>query len=231
MLAVVARVFADTVLVAIVLFAFAGTLVWPRAWTLIAVLFLIRVATAITVFRVNPTLLRERARLPLHPAQPRADKLILFSFMVSAFVGVPAIAAFDNFHWHVSRHVPLPLAIFGLALFTAGWVVIALALRANAFAVTVVRTTRANACRGRYGAVLRGASSDVCWKPHGDAGSEPLAWFVRRRAMRDLSSRAIDVADCIGGAAASTSVARLFRLCETCSVSTGARPLVDSIFD
>lgn len=137
--AVVARVFADTVLVAIVLFAFAGTLVWPRAWTLIAVLFLIRVATAITVFRVNPTLLRERARLPLHPAQPRADKLILFSFMVSAFVGVPAIAAFDNFHWHVSRHVPLPLAIFGLALFTAGWVVIALALRANAFAVTVVR--------------------------------------------------------------------------------------------
>ena len=112
---------------------------WPRAWILLGALFLIRVATAITVFRVNSTLLRERAKLLLHPAQPRADKLILFSFMVSAFVGVPAIAAFDIFHWHVSRHVPLPLAIFGLALFTAGWVVIALALRANAFAVTVVR--------------------------------------------------------------------------------------------
>jgi len=138
-LAVVARVFADTVLVAIVLFAAAGTLVWPRAWILLGALFLIRVATAITVFRVNPTLLRERAKLPLHPAQPRADKLILFSFMVTAFVGVPAIAAFDIFHWHVSRPLPLPLAIIGLALFAGGWVVIALALRANAFAVTVVR--------------------------------------------------------------------------------------------
>jgi protein-S-isoprenylcysteine O-methyltransferase Ste14 len=106
---------------------------------LIAVLFLIRVATVITVFRVNPTLLRERARLPLHPAQPLADKLILFCFMVTAFVGVPAIAAFDIFHWHVSRPVPLPLAIIGLALFAGGWVLIALALRANAFAVTVVR--------------------------------------------------------------------------------------------
>jgi protein-S-isoprenylcysteine O-methyltransferase Ste14 len=106
---------------------------------LIAVLFLIRVATVITVFRVNPTLLRERARLPLHLAQPLADKLILFSFMVTAFVGVPAIAAFDIFHWHVSRPVPLPLAIIGLALFAGGWVLIALALRANAFAVTVVR--------------------------------------------------------------------------------------------
>jgi protein-S-isoprenylcysteine O-methyltransferase Ste14 len=138
-LAVIVRVFADTVLVAIVLFAFAGTLAWPRAWILIAALFLIRVATAITVFRVNPALLRERARLLLHPAQPRADKLILFCFMVTAFIGVPAVAALDIFHWHVSRHVPLPLAIFGLAMFAAGWVVIALALRANAFAVTVVR--------------------------------------------------------------------------------------------
>lgn len=142
MLVVLARVFADTVLVATVLFAAAGTLVWPRAWILLAALFLIRVATAVAVFRVNPALLRERARLPLHPGQPRADKLILLSFMVTAFVGVPAIAALDIFHWHVSQHLPLPLAVIGLALFAGGWAMIALALRANAFAVTAVRVQR-----------------------------------------------------------------------------------------
>jgi protein-S-isoprenylcysteine O-methyltransferase Ste14 len=91
------------------------------------------------VFRVNPALLRERATVLIHQHQPWADRLILFAFMGTAFVGVPAVAALDAFHLHVLPSPPLVLASVGLGLFAVGWTIIAVALRANPFAVTVVR--------------------------------------------------------------------------------------------
>jgi protein-S-isoprenylcysteine O-methyltransferase Ste14 len=138
MLKVLMRVTADAVLVAIVLFVAAGTLAW-RAWVLLAVLLLVRVSSAIAVFRVNPALLRERATVLMHRDQPWADRLILLAFMATAFMGVPAVAALDVFRWHVLPSPPPLLASAGLVLFAVGWMIIALALRANAFAVTVVR--------------------------------------------------------------------------------------------
>jgi protein-S-isoprenylcysteine O-methyltransferase Ste14 len=125
--------------VAIALFVAAGTLAWPRAWVLVAVLLVVRTVSAIAVFRVNPALLRERATVLIHPHQPWTDRLILLAFMGTAFVGVPAVAALDVFHWHVRPGPPLVLASVGLALFVLGWTIIAVALRANPFAVTVVR--------------------------------------------------------------------------------------------
>jgi protein-S-isoprenylcysteine O-methyltransferase Ste14 len=139
MLRVLIRVIADAVVVAIVLFVAAGTLAWRRAWVLLAVLLVVRVVTAIVVFRVNPALLRERAKVLIHRDQPWPDRLILLAFMATAFMGVPAVAALDVFHWHVTPTPPLWLASVGLALFALGWIVIGLALRANAFAVTVIR--------------------------------------------------------------------------------------------
>jgi protein-S-isoprenylcysteine O-methyltransferase Ste14 len=125
--------------VAIVLFAAAGTLAWSRAWMLLGVLLVVRMLSAIAVYRVNPTLLRERATVLIHRDQPLTDKVVLLAFMTTAFIGVPAIAALDVFHWHLLPRPPFFLAIVGLVLFTAGWIVKALALRENAFAVTVVR--------------------------------------------------------------------------------------------
>ena len=139
MLKVLIRVTADALVVAIVLFVAAGTLAWRRAWVLLAVLLLVRVCSAIAVFRVNPALLRERATVLIHRDQPWADRLVLFAFMATAFMGVPAVAALDVFRWHVLPSPPPLLAGVGLALFAVGWMIIALALRANAFAVTVVR--------------------------------------------------------------------------------------------
>ena len=139
MLRVLLRVVADAVVIAIVLFVAAGTLAWRRAWVLLAVLLVVRIATAIMVFRVNPALLRERATVLVHRDQPLADRMILFAFMATAFIGIPAVAALDVFHWHLLPG-PSPLVTaLGLALFAAGWVITALALRENAFAVTVVR--------------------------------------------------------------------------------------------
>jgi protein-S-isoprenylcysteine O-methyltransferase Ste14 len=139
MFRVLTRVIADAVVVAIVLFVAAGTLAWQRAWVLLAVLLVVRAISAIAVFRVNPDLLRERATVLIHRHQPWTDRLILLAFMATAFVGVPAVAALDAFHWHMLPSPPIVLASVGLGLFALGWTIIGVALRANPFAVAVVR--------------------------------------------------------------------------------------------
>jgi protein-S-isoprenylcysteine O-methyltransferase Ste14 len=117
MFGVLTRIIADAVVVAIVLFVAAGTLAWQRAWVLIAVLLVVRTLSAIAVFRVNPALLRERATVLIHRHQPWIDA----------------------FRWHVLPSPPFVLANLGLVLFAVGWTIIAVALRKNPFAVTVVR--------------------------------------------------------------------------------------------
>jgi protein-S-isoprenylcysteine O-methyltransferase Ste14 len=139
MLTVTLRVVADAVVIAIALFAAAGTTDWPRAWMLIGILLAVRLSTAVAVFRVNPSLLRERATVLMHGGQPFADRVILLAYMTTAFIGVPVVAARDVFHWHVLARPSGTVAALGLVLFVAGWVMTAVALRENAFAVTVVR--------------------------------------------------------------------------------------------
>jgi protein-S-isoprenylcysteine O-methyltransferase Ste14 len=136
---VLTRVIADAVVIALVLFIAAGTLAWRRAWVLVAVLLVVRTLSAIAVFHVNPALLRERATVLIHQQQPWIDRLILLAFMATAFVGVPAVAARDVFHWHALPSPPRVLASMGLVLFALGWTTIAVALRENPFAATVVR--------------------------------------------------------------------------------------------
>src|SRR5215216_4058197 len=114
MLRVLLRVVADAAVIAIVLFAAAGTLDWPRAWVLVVVLLIVRALSAIAVFRVDPTLLRERALVLVHQEQPWADKLVLFAFMATAFIGVPLVATLDVFRWHILPTPPLWVATLGL---------------------------------------------------------------------------------------------------------------------
>jgi protein-S-isoprenylcysteine O-methyltransferase Ste14 len=136
---VLVRLVADAGLVGALLFLSAGTLSWWRAWVLLGVMLLVRTTTALAVYRVSPALVQERAGLPIHPDQPRTDKLLLLGVLATGFIGLPAIAGFDVFHWHVlPRPGPL-LANLGLVLFVLGWALKGLALRANAFATAVVR--------------------------------------------------------------------------------------------
>jgi protein-S-isoprenylcysteine O-methyltransferase Ste14 len=139
MLIVMARLVADSVLIAILLFSAAGTLRWWRAWLLLAVLLLVRAVGALAVYRVNPALLRERARLPIHGDQPWTDKLLLLAVLTAGFIGLPVIAGLDAFRWHALPRPAPVLADLGLVLFTLGWSLKSLALRANAFAIAVVR--------------------------------------------------------------------------------------------
>jgi protein-S-isoprenylcysteine O-methyltransferase Ste14 len=142
MLRVFVRLVADAALVAILLFVSAGTLSWWRAWVLLAVLLVVRTVSAVAVYRANPALLQERAKLPIHSDQPWTDKLLLLGVITTGFVGLPVIAGFDVFRWHLlPRPAPL-LANLGLVLFTLGWGIKALALRANTFATAVLRLQR-----------------------------------------------------------------------------------------
>lgn len=142
MLRVLVRLVADAALVAILLFVSAGTLSWWRAWVLLAVLLVVRTVSAVAVYRANPALLQERAKLPIHGDQPWTDKLLLLGVITTGFVGLPVIAGFDVFRWHLlPRPAPL-LANLGLVLFTLGWGIKALALRANTFATAVLRLQR-----------------------------------------------------------------------------------------
>ncbi len=136
---VVLRLLADTGLVGVLLFATADTLAWWRAWILLAVWLGVRLVGAAVVALVNPTLLRDRARLPLHGAQPWTNRFLLLAVLATGFLGLPVLAGLDVFRWHLLP-APAPwLSGLGLLLFALGWSIKQVALRANAFATTVVR--------------------------------------------------------------------------------------------
>ena len=109
----------------------------PRAWILLAVLAVLRVGMAIALFRINPALARERRKV-IHPGQPLADRVLLAVWM-SGFAVVIAVAGADGLGPRRWGAPPPLLADLGLALFAAGWVLIAHVLTVNAYAVTVVR--------------------------------------------------------------------------------------------
>jgi protein-S-isoprenylcysteine O-methyltransferase Ste14 len=156
MFKVIARLIADSVLVATLMFAAARTLDWWRAWMLLVVMLVIRIVGAYAVCRVNPDLLRERAALPIHKQQPRTDRFLLLAVLATGFLGLPAIAGLDVFRCLLPRPGAM-IAGVGLLLFALGWTLKSLALHANAFAVTVLRmqTERAHAVAdsGVYGVI------------------------------------------------------------------------------
>ncbi|WP_025414729.1 methyltransferase family protein [Gemmatirosa kalamazoonensis] len=151
-----ARVVADAVLIGACIGAGARTVAWPRAWTLLAVMLVVRAWSVAAVRLAHPTLLRERARLPIHRDQPRADRLLVAAVLALGFLALPAVAAADAARWRLLAPVPAGVAVVGLTAFAAGWVIKGLALRANAFAVAEVRVQRerhAVVTSGVYGVV------------------------------------------------------------------------------
>jgi protein-S-isoprenylcysteine O-methyltransferase Ste14 len=142
MLRITARLVADSGLIAALLFTSAGTLEWWRAWVLLAVLLLVRLLGARAIYRVNPALLRERTKLPIHDDQSWTDRLLLLAVLTTGFLGLPVIGGRDVFHWHLLARPAPWLSSVGLVLFVLGWRIKTLALRANPFATTVVRLQR-----------------------------------------------------------------------------------------
>jgi protein-S-isoprenylcysteine O-methyltransferase Ste14 len=120
------------------LFGFAWTLHWPRAWIFIAVIAALSTATMAAVFATRPELLDERYKPPIQRGQPLADKIIT-PLVVLTFAAQLAFIPRDVFHYALLGHPSRPISLAGLALFVAGWLLIALAFRANAFAAPIVK--------------------------------------------------------------------------------------------
>ena len=154
---ILARLVLDSALVATLLFAGAGTLRWPRAWVLLALMLSVRVIGACLVHRVHPALVRERARLPVHASQSWSDRALLLGVLATGFLGLALVAGLDVWRWHLVARPHVAIAACGLALFTAGWALKSVALHANAFAIAEVRSQRADgqllADGGVYGVI------------------------------------------------------------------------------
>lgn len=138
MLRALTEVIGNAALFAFLLFVPAGTLGWWRAWVFLGALLIVQGVGALSVFRVNKAVLVERAKLPIQRGQPLADRVLLISFMAT-YAGLVAFIALDRFRLHLMATPLVVLSFTGLCLCVIGWWIIALVLKTNAFAATVVR--------------------------------------------------------------------------------------------
>ncbi len=129
---------ANDLLVGAVLFAMAGTLAWWRAWVLLVTIVSIRLIGNLSIERVSPELLQERARFPIRRDQSSLDKILLPSCM-AAYALVVAIDGYDASHFPVFGRPNAAVSMVGLVLVVLGWTLVMLTLRTNAYASTVVR--------------------------------------------------------------------------------------------
>jgi protein-S-isoprenylcysteine O-methyltransferase Ste14 len=120
------------------LFLSAGTLGWWRAWGFLGVVFVGAVASTVGVLRANRALLEERFKPPVQKGQPRADQIVVL-LLIAAFLGEIVFIPLDVFRLHLITKPGTFVSSSGLALFVAGWWIMTLALRENAFAVPVVK--------------------------------------------------------------------------------------------
>jgi protein-S-isoprenylcysteine O-methyltransferase Ste14 len=120
------------------LFLPAGTLDWWRAWVFLGAVLVLAVTSTVSLFRVNQELLEERFKPPIQKGQPLADK-ILVMLVIAEFVGLIGFIPLDVFRFHVMARPGTIVSSLGLVLFVAGWWIMTLAMRENAFAAPVVR--------------------------------------------------------------------------------------------
>jgi protein-S-isoprenylcysteine O-methyltransferase Ste14 len=150
----------------VLLFFPAGTLSWRAAWLLLAVLLVAQGTSTMLLYRDQRALLDQRSRMPLQPGQATADRVLLPAFMAS-FAGVVAFSSWDVWHGHLLGVPPAWLRLLGLLAFALGWWIVHTALRANAFAVTVVRhqTDRGHVVvkSGPYGIVRHPMYAGLVW--------------------------------------------------------------------
>ena len=138
LLKLVGGVFYATACFGVPLFLGAWTFEWPRAWVFLGVVFVMAATLMFTLFPSRQDLLDERYKPPVQAGQPVADRVLVL-LLLASFFGLLAFIALDVFRFRLLGGPTLPVAVFGLALFVAGWTVLALAVRDNAFTALVVR--------------------------------------------------------------------------------------------
>ncbi|MCC8938732.1 hypothetical protein CI1B_68060 [Bradyrhizobium ivorense] len=118
------------------LFATAGTLHWPGAWTYLIASAVIGPACGLWLARIDPALLAERMRLTGREAQPAADKVFMLALIIVVVLWFIAMGL-ERRSGGADAGVALMLP--GLALYLLSMALIMWVFRTNSFAVPVVK--------------------------------------------------------------------------------------------
>ena len=123
-------------LMALILFLAAGTLLWPAGWIYLILLFGWLLVGIVLLLKYNPGLLEERLSLS-QPNQKAWDRifLLLFELFLFAWLVLMALDAV-RFHW---SQMPLALQVVGAIALVASFILISLTFRENAFLSPTVR--------------------------------------------------------------------------------------------
>lgn len=124
------------VVIGALLFVPAGTLDWPAAWVLLAMMGFIAVSFGIWLARTDPDLLAERMRLSAREEQPAADKKLVAGFGVLAFAWFVAMGLDHRFH---APAFPPTIRALGLLLPLGATLFIMWVMRENSFAAPLVK--------------------------------------------------------------------------------------------
>jgi protein-S-isoprenylcysteine O-methyltransferase Ste14 len=105
---------------------------------LLGVLSILRVMSLALLWPTRRELLAERSKGVVQAGQSLGDRILLTSFMAT-YAALIAFSAADVWRLHLLPPLPTVIRVVGLAAFVVGTGIVHNALRANAFAVTVVR--------------------------------------------------------------------------------------------
>jgi protein-S-isoprenylcysteine O-methyltransferase Ste14 len=135
---VIAGVVFNVALYALLLFVPASTLHWWQAWVFLAVTVVVMAAAVFSILPDSADLFSQRAKGIIQKGQPFWDRILVILLVVS-YVGQIIFIPLDVFRFHVLPKPGALVSCIGLALYVAGWWIMTLAMKANPFAVPVVR--------------------------------------------------------------------------------------------
>ncbi|HLH87628.1 MAG TPA: isoprenylcysteine carboxylmethyltransferase family protein [Xanthobacteraceae bacterium] len=127
-------------LMAVLLFAAAGTWRWPQAWIFIIEMIATGIAISLWLSQHDPGLLAERISSPIQRGQAAADKMILL-FICVAWPAWLVFIALDAQRWRLS-HLPIWAQGAGALLILVAMYACYLTFRENSFAAPVVKIQR-----------------------------------------------------------------------------------------
>lgn len=122
---------------AVLLFAPAGTTAWPEAWIFLGIIGGVGAAAGLWFARRDPGLLRERLSSPFQAGQPAWDKAILslfFALYLASFI----VMGLDAIRWRTTA-MPAWAEALGAVCILASYAIIWRVLAENSFAAPVVR--------------------------------------------------------------------------------------------
>jgi protein-S-isoprenylcysteine O-methyltransferase Ste14 len=120
----------------ILLFLPAGTLYWPAAWVLLVTMAILGFGSGLWLAKTDPELLAERMSPMMQADQPKADKIFVMAFAVTALIWFVVMGLDRRFQ---ASHVPPALQATGLLMLVSSIGTMMWVMRKNSFAVPVVK--------------------------------------------------------------------------------------------